>query len=118
MIKSGHGRADSRNRPSAEPAGIGDHGRHIRTYMLRARKIPARKTTVLLAVACGGWSGLGTFVHCEHGEDRTGLAVGAYRIKVEHWTKPAAYQEMEAPGFHPLLRGLYRASQEDIPNSP
>ena len=56
----------------------------------------------------------GTFVHCQHGQDRTGLLVGAYRVKVEHWTKSAAYQEMKAHGFHPMLRGLYRSWQEDV----
>ena len=40
--------------------------------------------------------------------------VGAYRVKVEHWTKSAAYQEMKAHGFHPMLRGLYWSWQEDV----
>jgi protein tyrosine/serine phosphatase len=57
----------------------------------------------------------GTFVHCQHGQDRTGLVVGAYRVKVEHWTKAAAYKEMKAHGFHPMLRGLYWSWQEDVP---
>jgi len=56
----------------------------------------------------------GTFVHCQHGQDRVGLVVGAYRVKVEHWTKIAAYQEMQAHGFHPMLRGLYWSWQEDV----
>ena len=57
----------------------------------------------------------GTFVHCQHGQDRTGLVIGAYRVKVRHWTKTAAYKEMQAHGFHPLLRGLYWSWQEDVP---
>ena len=57
----------------------------------------------------------GVFVHCEHGQDRTGLIVGAYRVKVEHWTKENAYQEMLKHGFHPILRGLYWSWQEDVP---
>lgn len=48
----------------------------------------------------------GTYIHCEHGQDRTGLVVGIYRVKVQHWTKAAAYAEMKAHGFHPVLRGL------------
>lgn len=57
----------------------------------------------------------GTFVHCLHGEDRTGLVVGAYRVKVEQWTKIDAYEEMKLHGFHPMLRGLYWSWQEDVP---
>jgi len=59
--------------------------------------------------------GSGTFVHCEHGQDRTGLIVGAYRVKVEHWTKKQAYQEMLSHGFHPMLRGLCWSLEEDVP---
>jgi tyrosine-protein phosphatase SIW14 len=57
----------------------------------------------------------GTFVHCLRGQDRAGLAVGAYRVRVDHWTKDAAYQEMADHGFHPLLRGLYWSWEEDVP---
>ncbi len=68
----------------------------------------------LLDAAVSALARAGTFVHCEHGEDRTGLVVGAYRVRVEHWTKHAAYEEMKAHGFHPLLRGLYRSWQRDV----
>jgi protein tyrosine/serine phosphatase len=53
--------------------------------------------------------GPGTYIHCEHGQDRTGLIVGLYRLQVEHWTKARAYAEMRAHGFHPELLGLCRA---------
>jgi tyrosine-protein phosphatase SIW14 len=43
------------------------------------------------------------FVHCKHGEDRTGLAVGLYRVEYEHWQPAQAYEEMKTLGFHPLL---------------
>jgi tyrosine-protein phosphatase SIW14 len=43
------------------------------------------------------------FVHCQHGQDRTGLIVGLYRVFSEHWTPSAAYQEMLAKGFHQAL---------------
>ena len=56
----------------------------------------------------------GIYVHCEHGQDRTGLVVGAYRVQVEHWTKADAYQEMLTHGFHPILRGLCWSWQEDV----
>ena len=44
----------------------------------------------------------------------TGLVVGAYRVRVEHWTKRAAYQEMKAHGFHSMLRGLYSSWQGEL----
>ena len=43
------------------------------------------------------------FVHCQHGQDRTGLIVGLYRVFSEHWTPAAAYREMLAKGFHQAL---------------
>lgn len=47
-----------------------------------------------------------TYVHCEHGQDRTGLIIACWRI--EHGaTKPAAQSEMLRMGFHwNLLPGL------------
>ena len=67
-----------------------------------------------LAAATAAMEPNGTFVHCQHGQDRTGLVVGAYRVRVNRWTKDAAYREMASHGFHPLLRGLYWAWQEDV----
>lgn len=56
----------------------------------------------------------GTFIHCAHGQDRTGLVVGAYRVNVEHWDKDQAWAEMAQHGFHPLLRGLMWSWEEDV----
>ncbi|MBC7741575.1 MAG: tyrosine-protein phosphatase [Bdellovibrionaceae bacterium] len=47
------------------------------------------------------------YIHCQHGEDRTGLMVGLYRW--EHGMAAAdAYREMLALGFHRLLFNLDR----------
>lgn len=43
------------------------------------------------------------YVHCQHGQDRTGVVVGLYRVFHDHWTPQAAYQEMLDIGFHPEL---------------
>lgn len=51
--------------------------------------------------------GPGTYIHCEHGQDRTGLIVACWRVNVQHWTKAAAEQEMLAHGFHKSLLGLW-----------
>lgn len=57
----------------------------------------------------------GTFVHCTKGEDRTGLVIGVYQVRVRHWTKEAAFKEMMAHGFHPMLRGLYSFWEDCVP---
>jgi tyrosine-protein phosphatase SIW14 len=47
------------------------------------------------------------FVHCLHGQDRTGIVVGLHRVLNEKKTKTAAYLEMRQRGFHRSLRGLH-----------
>jgi len=43
------------------------------------------------------------FVHCLHGEDRTGLIVGLFRVFTQHWKPADAYKEMLSKGFHQIL---------------
>jgi len=45
-------------------------------------------------------------VHCKHGEDRTGMVAGLYRVFTDKWEPEAAYEEMLDLGFHPLLFNL------------
>jgi protein tyrosine phosphatase (PTP) superfamily phosphohydrolase (DUF442 family) len=45
-------------------------------------------------------------VHCQHGADRTGLMVAAYRIVEEGWTADEAMQELPRFGFHEVWGGL------------
>ena len=40
------------------------------------------------------------FVHCQHGQDRTGLIIGLHRVYNEGWAPIRAYQEMLNLGFH------------------
>lgn len=44
------------------------------------------------------------FVHCRLGEDRTGMAVAAYRMSEENWTAEEAMREMQAFGFKTFHR--------------
>lgn len=46
------------------------------------------------------------FLHCKHGQDRTGMIMGLYRYQVDKWSARKAYEEMNAFGFHPVLVGL------------
>ena len=49
----------------------------------------------------------GTYVHCLHGQDRTGLVVASYRVR-SGWSHKEAEAEMLRLGFHPLLVGLWQ----------
>jgi tyrosine-protein phosphatase SIW14 len=40
------------------------------------------------------------FVHCEYGQDRTGVFIASYRIAFEHWSSDQALSEMRAFGFN------------------
>lgn len=55
-------------------------------------------------------SGKKAFVHCRLGDDRTGMAVAAYRMAEEGWTADEAMKEMKAFGFstmhHAMCPGL------------
>lgn len=46
------------------------------------------------------------FIHCKHGEDRTGLLIGLFRVEHQRWEPKVAYREMLDKGFHPILWGL------------
>ncbi|UPT73869.1 MAG: tyrosine-protein phosphatase [Elusimicrobiota bacterium] len=46
------------------------------------------------------------YVHCLHGQDRTGLVVGLHRVINEGVPKQTAWEEMKRIGFHRSLRGL------------
>lgn len=52
------------------------------------------------------------YVHCEHGHERTGMVIAAYRVLVERWTPYAAAKEALALGLHwvfiPWLIQLWR----------
>jgi len=60
-------------------------------------------------------SGPGVFIHCTHGEDRTGLVVAMYRCNVCGKPWDDAHEEMMQCGFHPVLRGLKRAWKQIRP---
>lgn len=47
-----------------------------------------------------------TYVHCQHGRDRTGLVVGCYRMWIDGWSESAAAREMDAMGYRWSIPGL------------
>jgi protein tyrosine/serine phosphatase len=46
------------------------------------------------------------YLHCLHGQDRTGMIIGIYRVEVQGWTPEKAYQEMLDMGFRKVLKPL------------
>jgi len=46
------------------------------------------------------------YVHCKLGQDRTGIIIAAYRMKVEDWSLKDAEAEMHAFGFNDLWHEL------------
>ena len=40
------------------------------------------------------------YVHCRHGQDRTGIVVAAYRLKQQKWNLSDAEAEMQSFGFN------------------
>lgn len=49
-------------------------------------------------------------VHCQHGADRTGVMVAAYRVVVQGWSKEDAIREMQGGGYgyHAIWTNLPR----------
>ncbi len=52
------------------------------------------------------------YVHCKHGQDRTGLVLGLERVLDEKWAPKAAHDEMLKIGFHPFFLGLNHYFEE------
>lgn len=48
------------------------------------------------------------FVHCEHGADRTGVAIAAYRMAVQGWANAKAKRELPVFNFHDVFVPLER----------
>ncbi len=42
-------------------------------------------------------------LHCQHGADRTGLMIAAYRMVEDHWTAAEAIKELPNFHFHPMF---------------
>lgn len=52
------------------------------------------------------------YVHCERGQDRTGLAVYCYQ-RQQGMSKQKAVDDMLSHGFHKIMHGLWEAVESD-----
>jgi protein tyrosine/serine phosphatase len=55
------------------------------------------------------------FVHCRYGDDRTGMAIAAYRMAVQGWTAAEARNEMNKFGFHKVVCASLSGYQKSFP---
>lgn len=51
-------------------------------------------------------------VHCKHGEDRTGLIIGLYRVVYQGWKPQDAWNEMLELGYHRFFYNLTAVFEE------
>jgi len=52
------------------------------------------------------------FVHCQHGADRTGMMVAAYRIMEQGWSVEDAAKETHNFGFHKMFKDIQKYLKE------
>jgi protein tyrosine/serine phosphatase len=58
------------------------------------------------------------YLHCKHGEDRTGLVFGLYRVVVDGWSVEDAYDEMLKLHFHPEYKALDQYFYQRVLHKP
>jgi tyrosine-protein phosphatase SIW14 len=80
-----------------EPAVSGEFDRHM-TQILALLKTATPSNAI--------------YVHCKHGQDRTGLVLGLERVIDEKWAPKAAHDEMLKLGFHSFFLGLNHYFEE------
>lgn len=54
------------------------------------------------------------FVHCKHGQDRTGYVIAAYRMLAQGWTFKQAYQECKDMGHAWYLYWYWQKSLKEL----
>src|SRR5207245_2697948 len=92
---------------SMQPAGLDGKGPEAILRAARETQVVPSDESIANAVrAMLAHKGV-VYVHCSHGQDRTGLVVGVYRVLHDGLTKDDAYREMLHNNFHAALHGLH-----------
>jgi protein tyrosine/serine phosphatase len=87
-----------------EPQAVLDAGMKYAAFPMNGWERP-NKTEVdaILGVVIGSvLKSQGAFIHCLHGDDRTGVICACYRIRHDGWSNHAAIEEAEADHMSPL----------------
>jgi protein tyrosine phosphatase (PTP) superfamily phosphohydrolase (DUF442 family) len=85
-------------RNDAEEATVTQRGMHYVAIPSRCQ-FPRDETFARFLAVVRENPGKKIFVHCQLGEDRTGMAVASYRMEEEGWNAGEAMKEMQAFGF-------------------
>jgi protein tyrosine/serine phosphatase len=83
----------------AEKALAKQHGLNFYSIPLSYWILPSRKEIDFFLSILDDKSKHPIFMHCLHGQDRTGMLTAIYRMAREGWTADDAYTEMKAKGF-------------------
>jgi len=81
-------------------------GMKFMSFPMTAMSYPSKKKMNRIYAAMTNPDLQPVFIHCKAGKDRTGLAVGLYRVKKQNWDRHDAYQEMLSFGFNRWYIGL------------
>jgi protein tyrosine/serine phosphatase len=73
-----------------------------------AKRIPEEYVSTFLSIANDPQM-QPVFVHCKHGEDRTGAMVAIYRMSTQGWSLDQSYREMMDKGFHRIFLNLAKS---------
>jgi tyrosine-protein phosphatase SIW14 len=92
------------NRAKEEYALAMSLGMEVLSYPMSALRKPSSQAMSQIENLLKGASAeQPIFIHCLHGEDRTGLVMGLFRVLVQKVDPKVAYAEMLYYGFHPLF---------------
>lgn len=74
---------------------------------------PSRAAVDQFLSKAGDSANMPVYVHCLHGQDRTGAMVAILRLHKQNWTAGQAYNEMLSLGFRPAFVNLSAAVYDE-----
>lgn len=83
----------------SDDAWLGDSAMRRVHIPLRGDRVTDTEVIAALRAIRAGEQNGGVLVHCKHGQNRTGLIIGMYRIIYDGWSRDEAMTEMIEGGF-------------------